>query len=127
MILSDERVVLLDGRSLLFLDPRTDELWTAGGRGSGPGEFAGSVFHDGSLVFVDGLPHMEDSGDGRLQESVVEFSEEGERRAIVGFLVSNLGSRVRSESASRMGNQACGRRDHGPKPRPSKSRDSATR
>ena len=38
----DERVVLLDGRTLLFINPWTGELWTAGGQGEGPGEFGGS-------------------------------------------------------------------------------------
>ena len=42
MVLNEERVVLLDGRTLLFINPRTGELWTAGGQGGGPGEFAGS-------------------------------------------------------------------------------------
>lgn len=42
MVLNDERVVLLDGPTLLFINPRTGELWTSGGQGGGPGEFAGS-------------------------------------------------------------------------------------
>ena len=42
MIVHDERIVLLDGRTLLFINPWTGELWTAGGQGEGPGEFAGS-------------------------------------------------------------------------------------
>ena len=42
MILNEERIVLLDGRKLLFVNPWTGELWTAGGEGEGPGEFAGS-------------------------------------------------------------------------------------
>ena len=41
-ILSEERIVLLDGSTLLFINPLTGELWTAGGKGGGPGEFAGS-------------------------------------------------------------------------------------
>ena len=42
MILNEERILLLDGRTLLFINPWTGELWTAGGKGEGPGEFAGS-------------------------------------------------------------------------------------
>ena len=42
LFLSEARIVLLDGRTLLFIDPRTGELWTAGGEGGGPGEFAGT-------------------------------------------------------------------------------------
>ena len=46
MIVHDERIVLLDGRTLLFINPWTGELWPkpqpAGGQGEGPGEFAGS-------------------------------------------------------------------------------------
>ena len=42
MFLSEERIVLLDGTTLLFIDPRTGELWIAGGEGGGPGEFAGA-------------------------------------------------------------------------------------
>ncbi|MCY3547369.1 MAG: hypothetical protein OXH49_10870 [Gemmatimonadetes bacterium] len=42
MVLNDERVVLLDRQTLLFINPRTDELWSSGGQGGGPGEFAGS-------------------------------------------------------------------------------------
>ena len=38
MILNEERVVLLDGRTLLFINPRTGEPWTAGGQGGGPDE-----------------------------------------------------------------------------------------
>lgn len=52
VFLSEARIVLLDGRTLLFIDPRTGELWTAGGEGGGPGEFAGTgselaVFREG--------------------------------------------------------------------------------
>lgn len=42
MILNDKRIVLLDGHTLLFINPWTGALWTAGGKGDGPGEFAGS-------------------------------------------------------------------------------------
>ena len=44
MFLNDERIVLLDGRDFLFINPRTGELWTAGGHGEGPGEFEGTGF-----------------------------------------------------------------------------------
>ena len=143
LILDDDRVVLLDGRRLLFVDPRSGELWTAGGHGGGPGEFEGSglelalfraedgltiwdlnnsfrltflsdtgellgtrrvnlspadfdhrvsiarlfgVFANGSLAFVDGLPHMGGADEAtRLPEYLVEVSESGERRRIVEF------------------------------------------
>ena len=42
MILNESRIVLLDGTTLLFIDPWTSELWTAGREGGGPGEFVGS-------------------------------------------------------------------------------------
>lgn len=42
MVLNEARIVLLDGRTFLFMDPWTSEVWTAGGEGGGPGEFAGS-------------------------------------------------------------------------------------
>ena len=42
MILHEARIVLLDGRTLLFINPWTGELWTAGREGGGPGEFAGT-------------------------------------------------------------------------------------
>ncbi len=42
MFVSDERVVLLDGRRHLFLDFRSGALTVVGNRGEGPGEFRGS-------------------------------------------------------------------------------------
>lgn len=143
LILDNDRVVLLDGRNLLFINPRTGDLWTAGGCGGGPGEFQGSglqlalfrakdgltvwdlnnsfrltflsdtgellgtrrvnlspadfddrvsiarlhgVFGDGSLAFVDGLPHRDGADDAaRPPEYLVEVSEGGQRRMIVEF------------------------------------------
>ena len=55
MVLNEERVVLLDGRTLLFINPRTGELWTAGGQGGGPGEFAGSGLELGLFREPDAL------------------------------------------------------------------------
>lgn len=73
-ILSEERIVLLDGRTLLFINPWTGELWTAGGRGGGPGEFAGS----GGELFLhrgqDGLTVWDLNNDQRL----TTFSDSGE-------------------------------------------------
>ena len=143
LILDDDRVVLLDGRNLLFINLGTGELSTAGGHGGGPGEFEGSglelamfraedgltvwdlnndfrltflsatgellgtrrvnlspadfdhpvsiarlygVFDDGSLAFVDGLPHMDGAEDAaRLPDYLVEVGEGGQRRMIVEF------------------------------------------
>lgn len=143
LILDDDHVVLLDGRNLLFINPQTGELSTAGGHGGGPGEFEGSglelamfraedgltvwdlnndfrltflsatgellgtrrvnlspadfdhpvsiarlygVFDDGSLAFVDGLPHMDGAEDAaRLPDYLVEVGEGGQRRMIVEF------------------------------------------
>ena len=143
LILDNDRVVLLDGRNLLFINPRTGDLWTAGGYGGGPGEFQGSglqlalfrakdgltvwdlnnsfrltflsdtgellgtrrvnlspadfddrvsiarlhgVFGDGSLAFVDGLPHRDGADDAaRPPEYLVEVSDGGQRRMIVEF------------------------------------------
>ena len=55
LILSDERIVLLDGHTLLFVNPGTGELWTAGGEGEGPGEFAGSGYGLGLFRSPDGI------------------------------------------------------------------------
>ncbi len=55
IFLSEARIVLLDARSLLFIDPWTGELWTAGGQGGGPGEFAGTA---GELVLFPGKDQL---------------------------------------------------------------------
>lgn len=55
LILDDDRVVLLDGRNLLFINPRTGDLWTAGGYGGGPGEFQGSGLELALFRAEDGL------------------------------------------------------------------------
>lgn len=74
LILSEERIVLLDGRALLFLNPWTDELWTAGGEGGGPGEFAGSGLEISWFRKQDGLTTWDLNNDFRL----TEFSDEGD-------------------------------------------------
>lgn len=74
MILNEERIVLLDGRTLLFVNPWTGELWTAGGEGEGPGEFAGS----GLLL---GLFRAQDEiivWDPNIGRRLTTFSDTGE-------------------------------------------------
>lgn len=73
-ILSEERIVLLDGRTLLFINPSTGELWTAGGEGGGPGEFAGSGLELGLFSRPDGLTVWDLNNDRRL----TTFSDLGE-------------------------------------------------
>jgi len=73
-ILSEERIVLLDGRTLLFINPSTGELWTAGGEGGGPGEFAGSGLELGLYNGPDGLTVWDLNNDRRL----TTFSDSGE-------------------------------------------------
>ena len=73
-ILSEERMVLLDGRTLLFINPWTGELWTAGGKGGGPGEFAGSGGQLGLFRGQDGLTVWDLNNDRRL----TTFSDSGE-------------------------------------------------
>lgn len=72
--LSEERIVLLDGRTLLFINPWTGELWTAGGKGGGPGEFAGSGGELGLHRGQDGLTVWDLNNDRRL----TTFSDSGE-------------------------------------------------
>ena len=74
LILSEERIVLLDGRALLFINPWTDELWTAGGEGGGPGEFAGSGLEIAWFRKQYGLTAWDLNNDFRL----TEFSDEGD-------------------------------------------------
>lgn len=73
-ILSEDRIVLLDGRRLLFINPSTGELWTAGGEGGGPGEFAGSGLELGLFKGPDGLTVWDLNNDRRL----TTFSDSGE-------------------------------------------------
>ena len=70
----DERVVLLDGRTLLFINPWTGELWTAGGQGEGPGEFAGSGLELSLFRGQDELRVWDPNNDRRL----TMFSDTGE-------------------------------------------------
>lgn len=76
LFLSEERIVLLDGTTLLFINPRTGELWIAGGEGGGPGEFV-----------VDGGPPIGGGGSdlGRPPGYVVEASPQGDLRTIVEY------------------------------------------
>lgn len=74
LILSESRIVLLDGTRLLFVDPRTDELWTSGGTGQGPGEFSGgrsglAMFRSQAAVTV---------WDFNNNYRLTEFSDTGE-------------------------------------------------
>ena len=74
MIVHDERIVLLDGRTLLFINPWTGELWTAGGQGEGPGEFAGSGLELSLFRGQDELRVWDPNNDRRL----TIFSDTGE-------------------------------------------------
>ena len=74
MIVHDERIVLLDGRTLLFINPWTGELWTAGGQGEGPGEFAGSGLELSLFRGQDELRVWDPNNDRRL----TMFSDTGE-------------------------------------------------
>lgn len=73
-ILSEERIVLLDGRTLLFINPSTGEWWTAGGEGGGPGEFAGSGLQLGLFRGPDVLTVWDLNNDRLL----TTFSDSGE-------------------------------------------------
>lgn len=66
LILDDDRVVLLDGRNLLFINPGTGELRTVGGRGGGPGEFEGTGRELAMFRAEDGLTVWDLNNDFRL-------------------------------------------------------------
>lgn len=74
MILSDERIVLLDGRILLFINLRTGEMRTVGGEGEGPGEFAGSGLQLGLFRGPDGVAVWDPNIGNRL----TTFSDSGD-------------------------------------------------
>ena len=85
-ILSEERIVLLDGSTFLFLNPWTGELWTAGGKGGGPGEFAGSGGQLALFRGQDGLTVWDLNNDRRL----TTFSDSGELLLTRRFNVSGF-------------------------------------
>ena len=66
LILADDRVVLVDGRNLLFINPGTGELRTVGGRGGGPGEFEGTGLELAMFRVEDGLTVWDLNNDFRL-------------------------------------------------------------
>ena len=74
MILDEARIVLLDGSTLLFINPWTDELWAVGGEGEGPGEFAGSGLELAWFRSRDGLTVWDLNNDFRL----TDFSDTGD-------------------------------------------------
>ena len=74
MILNEERIVLLDGRTLLFINPWTGALQVAGGEGEGPGEFAGTGWELGLFRGPDEVIVWDRNIGGRL----TTFSHTGE-------------------------------------------------
>ena len=74
MFVHDARIVLLDERTLLFINPWTGELWTAGGKGGGPGEFAGSGLQLSLFRWQDELTVWDPNNGRRL----TMFSDTGE-------------------------------------------------
>ena len=86
MVLDEDRVVLLDGRTLLFVNVRTGELWTAGGEGGGPGEFAGSGGALGLYRRQDALTVWDLNNDYRL----TTFSYTGDVLGTRRFDVSSV-------------------------------------
>ena len=74
MMLNDERIVLLDVTTLLFINPWTGEVWTAGGEGEGPGEFAGAGLALSLFRRQDDLAVWDPNNDRRL----TVFSDTGE-------------------------------------------------
>ena len=86
MVLDEDRVVLLDGRTLLFVNVRTGELWTAGGEGGGPGEFAGSGGALGLYRGQDALTVWDLNNDYRL----TTFSYTGDVLGTRRFDVSSV-------------------------------------
>ena len=86
MVLNDERVVLLDGRTLLFINPRTGELRTTGGEGGGPGEFAGSGLELALFREQDALTVWDPNNNFRL----TTFSHTGDLLGTRRFDVSRV-------------------------------------
>ena len=88
---NDRRLVLLDGQRLLFVDFASGDLWIAGGRGDGPGEFRGSaaaleLFHNQDQMTVwdvnsRRLSVFADTGElvdtKRLATSIEDFEDRG--------------------------------------------------
>ena len=66
LILDDDRVVLLDGRNLLFINPGTGELSTTGGHGGGPGEFEGTGLELAMFRAEEGFTVWDLNNDFRL-------------------------------------------------------------